>query len=135
MDWSGRRCFNPQHKEDCDMNIDDLTIGQARELANLFSRERPPVPTKDNSFDVGKAYLIRTVKNYFTGRVVEITKSDILLEDAARIPNHGCSIDSLETGLLSYVQPYLRRVAVCRDQIVDFVEWKYLLPRTRSLPA
>lgn len=49
------------------MNINDLTIGQARELAELFTTG---AAIHHQPFEIGKNYLIRTVTMIDTGRVV-----------------------------------------------------------------
>lgn len=90
------------------------------------------VGSKSHSFEIGKAYLIRTVTMHYTGRVVAVTDSDVLLEDAAWIADTGRFADSLESGELSEIEPYPGRVAVCRGAIVDFSEWPHKLPRTQK---
>lgn len=87
---------------------------------------------KAHSFEIGKAYLIRTVTMHYTGRVVAVTDSDIVLEDAAWIADTGRYSDSLQTGQLAEIEPYLGRVAVCRGAVVDFTEWTHSLPRDQK---
>lgn len=87
---------------------------------------------KSHSFEIGKAYLIQTVTMYFTGRVVEVTDSDVVLEDAAWIADTGRFAACLNTGELNEVEPYPARVAICRDAMVDFTEWKHPLPRSQK---
>ena len=87
---------------------------------------------KSHSFVVGKAYLIRTVTMHYTGRVVEVTDSDVLLEDAAWIADTGRYSNSLLSGELSEIEPYPGRVAVCRGGMIDFCEWTHNLPRVQK---
>lgn len=87
---------------------------------------------KSHSFEIGKAYLIRTVTMYYTGRVVKVTESDVVLEDAAWIANTGRYYDALTHGTLNEVEPYPGRVAVCRGAVVDFAEWTHELPRSQK---
>jgi hypothetical protein len=89
------------------------------------------VGSKSHSFEIGKAYLIRTVTMHYTGRVVVVTDSDVMLDDAAWIADTGRFSDSLSSGELSEVEPYPGRVAVCRGAIVDFSEWSHDLPRVQ----
>lgn len=90
-----------------------------------------PIRTQQasHSFEIGKAYLIRTVTMHYTGRVVAVTDSDVLLTDAAWIADTGRYHDSLMSGELSEIEPYPGRVAVCRGAMVDFCEWTHALPR------
>jgi hypothetical protein len=90
------------------------------------------VSGKSHSFEIGKAYLIRTVTMHYTGRVVDVTDSDVVLEDAAWIADTGRFANSLVDGTLSEVEPYPGQVAVCRGAMVDFCEWKHGLPRSQK---
>lgn len=87
---------------------------------------------QSHSFEIGKSYLIRTVTMSYTGRVVTVTGSDVMLDDAAWIADTGRYADSLKSGTLSEVEPYPSRVAVARGAIVDFAEWKHPLPRDQK---
>ena len=87
---------------------------------------------KGHSFKIGTCYLIRTVTMHYTGRVVEVTDTDVVLEDAAWIADTGRFADSLAKGTLSEVEPYPDRVAVCRGAMVDFAVWSHPLPRAQK---
>lgn len=88
--------------------------------------------SQTHSFEVGKAYLIRTVTMHYTGVVVRVTDSDIVLGDAAWIADTGRYSDSLEHGSLSEVEPYRDEVCVSRGAVVDFTRWRHALPRTQK---
>ena len=111
------------------MDIGELTINQAKELAQMFPS---PQQRQSHSFQVGKAYLIRTVTMHYTGRVIAVTDSDVVLEDAAWIADTGRFADSLASGTLNEVEPYPGRVAVCRGGMIDFAEWSHELPRRQK---
>ena len=110
------------------MDIDSLTIREAREIAETFGERK----TASHSFEIGKLYLIRTVTMHYTGRVIAVTDTDVVLEDAAWIADTGRFADSLAPGSVSEVEPYPGRVAVCRGVMVDFAEWNHALPRTQN---
>jgi hypothetical protein len=97
------------------------------ELLSLSSKQ-----SQTHSFEVGKAYLIRTVTMHYTGRVEKVTDSDIVLSDAAWIANTGRYYDALKSGELSEVEPYPEGAFVSRGSIVDFTEWKHKLPRMQK---
>ncbi len=88
--------------------------------------------SQSHSFEVGKAYLIRTVTMHYTGRVVRVTDSDVELSDAAWIADTGRYADCLAKGELGEVEPYVSNVFVARGCIVDFTEWKHALPREQK---
>lgn len=105
------------------MNIDELTVGQARQLATLFSGAGESHPWK-----VGSAYLIRTVTNYWTGRVIAVHPDELVLEEAAWVADTGRFHQAMATGTLSEVEPVSRSVIVGRGSIVDATEWPFALP-------
>jgi hypothetical protein len=87
---------------------------------------------KNHSFEVGKAYLIRTVTMYYTGRLAEVTETDLLLEDAAWIADTGRFHNVLETGSFNEVEPFVSPVIVSRGCIVDATVWRHPLPREQK---
>lgn len=84
------------------------------------------------SFEVGEAYLIRTVTMYYTGRVKSITDYDIVLSDAAWIADTGRFHDALTSGELSEVEPFVDDVIVSRGSIVDATKWNHKLPMVQK---
>ena len=81
-----------------------------------------------HSIQVGKAYFIRGVTLYYTGRVSSITDEDIVLEDAAWIGDTGRWSEALSSGTLSEVEPFPGSVIIPRGTICDISEWKHPLP-------
>ena len=111
------------------MDIDKLTIGQARELAALLGGV-PKSPS--HSLHVGDCVLIRTVTMAYTGRIVAITDSDIVLEDAAWIACTARYNDTLTTGALAEVEPYPDGVIVARGGLIDVAPWTHPFPREQK---
>jgi len=100
------------------MNLDELTIGQAKELAKMF-----PKCAQDHPWEVGKIYLIRTVTMIQTGRLVAVGEKELVLEDAAWIADTGRFADALKTGKFSEVEPFPDgQVIIGRGAIVDAVQ-------------
>lgn len=101
------------------MNIDNLTIGEARQLSSMFGGDDL------QPYEVGKNYLIRTVTMIQTGRVVEVGRQEIVLEDAAWIADTGrFSVMLEDTSKANEVEPYPdgRRVVVGRGAVIDAVQ-------------
>lgn len=109
------------------LSSDQISV---KESLGEYSREI--CTGKSHSFELGKAYLIRTVTMHYTGRVVRVTDSDVVLEDAAWIADTGRYANSLSDGVLSEVEPYPGTVAVCRGGMIDFAEWTHKLPRDQK---
>jgi len=75
------------------MKLDELTIGDAKQLAGMFGT------TGDGPWKVGTPMLIRTVTNYWTGRIVQIFPCSLVLEDAAWIADTGRFSEALTNGI------------------------------------
>jgi hypothetical protein len=102
------------------MSIDDLTIGEAKQLAGMFGGIGGDV---HQPYKIGKAYLIRTVTMIQTGRVVEVGPQEIVLEEAAWIPDTGRFSSALKSLNFSEVEPFPDgRVIVGRGSVIDAVE-------------
>ena len=79
----------------------------------------------------GKNVFIRTVTYHYTGRVVSVSKSTIVLEEAAWIGDSGRWSAALATGVLDEVEPYpAGPVCISRGAVVDVSVWGHPLPRT-----
>lgn len=73
--------------------------------------------------------MIRTVTNYFTGRIVLLSAHEIVLTEAAWIADAGRWGECLAKGTLAEVEPYPGSVSVARSAVVDVSEWVHPLPR------
>jgi len=117
------------------MDIEKLTIGEAREVARLVgwgaTSGAPDVEVDGSPLHVGASVLIRTVTHYYTGRVVSITADEVVLREAAWVCDTGRYHECLAKGTLSEVEPYPGEgiVSVARGSIVDVAPWKHSLPR------
>jgi hypothetical protein len=114
------------------MNINDLTVGQAKELAAMFCKQpinenvksEPCEELKQISgvWEVGKNYLIRTVTMIDTGKLLMVTNQELVLEDAAWIPDTGRYADAIKSCKFSEVEPYpAGKVIINRSAIIDAV--------------
>jgi len=84
------------------MNIQDLTIKQARELSAMFGG----TSTDDSHWEIGKAYMIRTVTMIESGRLVAVTPHELVLEEAAWIADTGRFTEAVAKAEFSEVEPY-----------------------------
>lgn len=101
------------------MRLDDLTIGDAKQLATMFGGQR----TDDSAWEIGKNYLIRTVTMIDTGRLVAVTPMELVLEDAAWIADTGRFADAVKKAEFSEVEPFpAGRVIVGRGSIIDAIQ-------------
>ena len=102
------------------MKIDELTIGEAKQLAAMFGTHT--IPT-EHCWEIGKIYLIRTVTMIDTGRVVAVTEHEIVLEDAAWIADTGRFSMAVKKAEFGEVEPFPDgRVIIGRGSIIDAVQ-------------
>jgi hypothetical protein len=68
-------------------------------------------------------YLFRLATVYDTGRVVGVTAQEIVIEDAAWIPDTGRFADAVKAAEFSEVEPFhAGRVIIGRGAVVDAVK-------------
>ena len=116
------------------MNIEDLTIREARELARtlapLMGTTTQPTGIKEHPYPVGECVFIRTVTMHYTGRLIRVTAGELVLEEAAWIADSGRFHIALAKGDLNEVEPYPDgEVIVPRDGVLDVSRWLHDLPR------
>lgn len=109
--------------------IEDLTIGELRDLLKLLPAGSQ---NKTHSLKLGQSVLIRTITQFYTGRIKAITDCDLVLEDAAWIASTGRFSSCLKTGNLDEIEPFVSDVIVQREVVVDITEWKFPLPREQK---
>lgn len=67
------------------MNINDLTIGQAKELASLFGASQPQQPSGLNSM-IGKKCIIRTYSaGVWFGEIQQKSGNEVIVKNARRM--------------------------------------------------
>lgn len=106
------------------MDINDMTIRDAANLAGIFNKSAPSgVP-----FQVGKAYLIRTVTMTWTGVVQGVFDGFLVLDQAAWIADTGRYNEAVKNGTVSEVEPVPDNAIIGIGSIVDAVPWSHCLP-------
>jgi hypothetical protein len=79
---------------------------------------------------VGDKFLFMYVTHYFTGRVVEITPSEVVIDNAAWIPDTGQFNECIKDGTVAHCQPCPNDVQVRIPRPCITVQWIHNLPRT-----
>ncbi len=112
------------------MNINDLTIGQARELTALVGG-CGGVAT--HPWVIGANYFIRTVTMAQTGKLVAVHQHELVLSEAAWIADTGRFAQAIAKSDFSEIEPFPedRRIIVGRASIIDAVEIASL-PRSQK---
>lgn len=114
------------------MNIEELTIKQVRELQALFQTTQA-APTA-HFFEIGKNYIVRTVTMIYTGRLVDVGPQEIVLVDAAWIPETDRFMQFVANGSVKECEPYPDdyRVIIGRGGLMDAVILAKQLPRVQK---
>ena len=112
------------------MEIDKLTIGELREINALLGNSQNQ--KQECPYRIGGKYFIRTVTHHHTGRLVQVTQQEIVLEDAAWIADDGRLSESLKKGEFNEVEMFPSgRVIVGRAAVIDAQEISSLPTSTK----
>ena len=111
------------------MDIDNLTIREARELTQIFSRQS----ANELPFVVRKPYFIRTITHHYTGRLEKIIGKFLVLREAAWIADDGRFSNALGSGEFEEVEPYPDvQVFLNTETILDAIEFEHELPKVQK---
>lgn len=106
------------------MNIDNLTLGQIKEIQSLFINKTAIENNQHpcNSWKIGEIYLIRTVTMIDTGRLIAFNDHELVLEDAAWIADTGRFSDAIKFAEFDEVEPFPNgEIIIGRGSIIDAV--------------
>lgn len=114
------------------INVEELTVKKAKDLAQQLARVFPTgaacVPSEsleqnNSHWKIGKPYFIRTVTNFYTGRLVSVTPLELVFSEAAWIADTGRFATALAKEEFGEVEPYpsTATVIIGRGSIIDAV--------------
>lgn len=102
------------------INVNELTIGQVKEIQKLLGTSSPQTQNEDCPFEIGENYLIRTVTFTLTGKIKSKTNSFLVLEQADWIADTGRFSLALEdSDKFNEVEPFKNDCIVAKGAIVD----------------
>jgi hypothetical protein len=112
------------------IEIDNLTVKEIKHIQSVLKTESGEV----SPYHIGKNYFIRTVTHYLTGKLVQVTSKELVIEQAAWIADSGRFMQFLAEGKLNEVEPFPQEleVIVGRGAIIDAVIWKHELPKSQK---
>ncbi|MHA1201326.1 MAG: hypothetical protein ACTSQ4_02240 [Candidatus Heimdallarchaeaceae archaeon] len=92
------------------------------------------VNLKDSPLVIGESYLIRTVTMIYTGKLTKVYDKELVVIDAAWIPDTGRWQQAVENGIFDEVEPYPdnSEVILGRDAILDITKVYWKLPRNQK---
>ena len=94
------------------------------QLAEMIGAEPPQdatQPSTSSPWAIGGNYFIRTVTHIVTGRVVNVTATEIVVVDSAWIASTGRYIQAVASARFDEVEPYPagQEVIVGRGAVID----------------
>jgi len=121
------------------MNINEMTLGELKEINSLFTGakiDRTATKDNDDHWKIGESYLIRTVTHIQLGKLVKLTEKEIVLDSAAWIADTGRFHDALANGIdkqtSAEIEPFEREVIINRGALIDATEYKHKLPKEQK---
>ena len=111
------------------MDIDSLTIAQAREIRNALGNKT----LSNHPYEIGENYFIQTVTHYYTGRLIQVLQNELVLEDAAWIADTGRFKEFIQDGIFNETEPYPSgRLIIGRGSLIQAFKWTHKLPRDQK---
>lgn len=114
-------------------NIDNLTFGELKQIAAIVGIQQQQPATPQHFFEIGKNYIVRTVTMIYTGKLVDVGPTELVLVDAAWIPETDRFMQFVADGKVKACEPYPdgRRVIIGRGGLMDAVVLDKDLPRSQ----
>jgi len=104
------------------MKIDELTTGEARQLASMFNQTTNQSVDVVGPWEIGKNYLIRTVTMIDTGKLVSVGPQELVLESAAWVADTGRFSGALQSCDFSEVEPFPEgKLIIGRGSVIDAI--------------
>jgi len=114
------------------MNIDDLTLKQIKEIQQLTFASKNDL--MQSNYPVGKNVIVRTVTMIYTGRLEQVTDTDLVLVDCSWIPETERFMKFVAEGVVRECEPYPDDLPVYinRGALLDMCELRKDLPRSQK---
>lgn len=90
-------------------------------LAQLVGDEKE-VQTSESFLELDKVYAFRTVTMIYTGRLKKVNAQELLVDEAAWIPETERWASFVETGAHKEAEPYVKPIVLNRGALLDVTE-------------
>lgn len=105
------------------MNINDLTIKEAKEIARLFNGlQEQEIISEESVYGIGETWFIRTVTHHLAGEVKRTTDKEIILKGGTVlwVADDGRFTEAIKTGKFNETEVYGDQdVVVGRGSVID----------------
>jgi hypothetical protein len=102
------------------MDLNDLTIGQAKELAGMFQGKC--AVTSDNPWTIGDTWFIRTVTHHLVGLLKSVGPQELVMKGGTVmwVADDGRFTQAIQTGEFAETEIYgSEDVVIGRGSIID----------------
>jgi hypothetical protein len=106
----------------------ELFMELIKELLAKSETSRGQTNMKEDPFEIGKAYLIRTVTYHQVGVLKEIIGEFLIFKDASWVADSGRFSDCLSKGSFNEVE-YVGPMMINKTAIVDAFQWENEIPK------
>ncbi|MHB1023315.1 MAG: hypothetical protein ACYC0Z_12990 [Acidobacteriaceae bacterium] len=116
------------------MNIVELILKQIRKIQAIVRRPDKSGFQPESRYPVGKNVIIRTVTMIYTGKLHEVTPTDLILIDCSWIPETERFMSFVAEGKVRECEPYPDGLPVYinRGALLDMCELQKDLPRSQK---
>ena len=102
-----------------------ITIDEVKYVREDYIKQpQPEIISADVApWQIGKNYLIRTVTMIDTGRLVAVTSTELVIEDAAWIADTGRFSDAIKSCIFGEVEPFPDgQLIIGRGAVIDAIQ-------------
>jgi hypothetical protein len=114
-------------------DLNKLSFSELKKEVEDLEKQKDKVGKKSiGLWKVGEKYFIRTVTMHYTGKLLDVTPTELLFGEASWIADSGRFHDALKNGSLDEVEPFPDKVLIPRTSIIDASVWLHDLPREQK---
>lgn len=118
-------------------DLNKLSFEDLKEEITKLDKEKESIgkiQLKDSPFIIGENYLIRTVTMIYTGKLTKVYNKELVIIDAAWIPETERWADCVKDGKFKEVEPYPdgSEVILNKEAILDITRVYWKLPRSQK---
>jgi hypothetical protein len=111
------------------MTLDEMIMGQLKEIRALLGKLQPKSEPSMLPFKVGDCILIRTVTMIQLGRVRTVAPTFLVLDDGGWVADTARFSETLRDGKLNEYEKSTQWIYVSLGSVVDIYPWTHDLPK------
>jgi len=118
-------------------DLNKLSFEELQKEVETLAKQKESVGKvniKDSPLVIGENYLIRTITMIYTGKLTKVFDKELVIVDAAWIPETDRWMKTVAEGSFNEVEPYPdnEEVILNREAILDVTKVYWKLPRTQK---